>query len=112
MESNKEFRRMRQIAGWIFAAIIVAIVGLALLAMLFGRFSPVGYPTFFFGWWIVIPLFFFGFLFFFRWWGWGYWWHHYRDYDPALETLRERFARGEITKEQYDQMRRDLERPQ
>lgn len=26
----------------------------------------------------------------------------------ALEILRERYARGEITKEQFDQMRRDL----
>ncbi len=28
--------------------------------------------------------------------------------DRALDVLRERYARGEITKEQYDQMRRDL----
>ncbi len=29
--------------------------------------------------------------------------------DRALETLRQRYASGEITKEQFDQMRRDLE---
>lgn len=29
--------------------------------------------------------------------------------DRALDILRERYARGEITKEQYDQMRRDLQ---
>ncbi len=28
--------------------------------------------------------------------------------DRPLDILRERYARGEITKEQYDQMRRDL----
>jgi putative membrane protein len=28
--------------------------------------------------------------------------------EPALEILRKRYARGEITKEQFDQMRRDL----
>jgi len=28
--------------------------------------------------------------------------------DSALEILRQRYARGEITKEQFDQMRRDL----
>ncbi len=27
----------------------------------------------------------------------------------ALDILKERYARGEITKDQYDQMRRDLE---
>ena len=27
----------------------------------------------------------------------------------ALDILKERYARGEITKEQYDQMRRDIE---
>lgn len=27
----------------------------------------------------------------------------------ALEVLRERYARGEISREQYEQMRRDLE---
>lgn len=31
------------------------------------------------------------------------------DADRALQILRERYARGEITQEQYDQMRRALE---
>lgn len=29
--------------------------------------------------------------------------------DPAMEALRQRYARGEITKEQFDQMARDLQ---
>jgi putative membrane protein len=28
---------------------------------------------------------------------------------PPLDVLKERYARGEITREQYEQMRRDLE---
>lgn len=31
-----------------------------------------------------------------------------RHPDPALETLRRRYANGEITKEQYDEMQRTL----
>jgi putative membrane protein len=29
--------------------------------------------------------------------------------EPPLEILRKRYARGEISREEYDQMRRDLE---
>jgi putative membrane protein len=32
----------------------------------------------------------------------------YGRYDPAMQQLRERYARGEITKEQFEQMARDL----
>jgi uncharacterized membrane protein len=42
-------------------------------------------------------------------WGMGFRWRRFREYEKALEVLRERFARGEITKEQFDQMLKDLE---
>lgn len=32
----------------------------------------------------------------------------YRRYDPAMQLLRTRYARGEITKEQFAQMAQDL----
>jgi uncharacterized membrane protein len=105
---------MRRYAGWFFFATVVGSAAFVIiLSILLGRYSPVGYPSFlFFGWWIFIPLFFFGFFFFFRWCGWGWWYPkgYYHSHDQALETLRERFARGEISKEQYDQIRADLER--
>jgi uncharacterized membrane protein len=46
------------------------------------------------------------------------WRHNYRHYysrgpfdsDPAVEITRERFARGEITQEQFDQIMRQRSR--
>ena len=96
-----------------FAAPVAVVATLVVLPTLLGTFFPGRYaPFYFFGWWVFIPLFFLGLFFFFRCWGWGYWWdggRYYCDHDAALETVRERFARGEITKDQYDQMRQDLE---
>ena len=78
-----------------------------------------GYP--FYGWWF-FPFGFFVFIFvvffafrfiFWGFWGWGwrrrYWYGYGYGYGDAHEILRQRYARGEITKEQFDQMTRDLE---
>jgi putative membrane protein len=110
---------------WVpFAILALAVLFIAALGLWFfaSNVSPPvytnGMPFFWwfpFGWFFFIPVFFI-FFFAFRWFfwgGWGWWgrgWY-YRGYydDPALATLRERYARGEITKEQYEQMRRDLE---
>ncbi len=107
----------RLIGGLI--VLIVAVIAIAALARLYW------YPTMMpyngaYGGWYFFPFFFpFGFLFFFFivfalgrlffWpWGWGgrrgYWHHH----SGAEEIVRERYAKGEITKEQFDQMMRDL----
>lgn len=44
------------------------------------------------------------------WWGcWGRGWGYGQYYDPAEMALRERYAKGEITKEQLDLMTKDLE---
>ena len=45
----------------------------------------------------------------FRPWGGGYRRAHWRHYSEAAEIVKARYARGEITKEQFDQMMRDLE---
>jgi len=42
-------------------------------------------------------------------WGWRRRAYYWRNYDQAHQILRERYARGEITKEQFDQMTRDLD---
>lgn len=79
--------------------------------------APTVFPYWFgffpFGWFFFFPLIFLAF-FAFRWFFWGCWgWgrgRYYGEYfDPALIMLRERYAKGEITKEQFDQMTRDLE---
>ena len=63
-----------------------------------------------FGWFLFIPLFFLAFfalrLFWWGLWGGSGWYLHE---DSAMQLLRERFARGELTREQFEQMRRDLQ---
>jgi putative membrane protein len=68
-----------------------------------------------FGWlWIFFGFFLFFGLLRFAFWGprWGYYRHYgYGNYgreNEAYHILRERYARGEITKDQYDAMMRDL----
>ncbi len=84
---------------------------------------PVGtypmYPFWGFGWiWIFLGFFLIFGLLRFAFWGprWGGYYRHYgyggygREND-AYHILRERYARGEITKDQYDAMMRDLYQP-
>lgn len=102
--------------NWLFVGLGVMFaligVGVLLAALEHGRYVT-GYGFWPFGFfWFPWGLFFLVFVFFW-WiprWGWGYYgrryWHH--GYDPARSIARERFARGEISKDQYDQMLRDL----
>jgi len=102
--------------GWAFAALI-ALIGVSIVASLIilafrgpGTSGSFPFFSFGFGWFFVFLLF----LFFwgFGWWGgWGWYgrrsWYHAGD--GAKSILRERYARGEIGKDQFDQMIRDLE---
>ena len=111
---------------WVVAALLI-VVALGIVGVLFAHFyypttMPMYYGYPFFGWWF----FPFGFIFFFLFifliarlifWplgGWGgrrrYWYRY--GYGDSREILRRRYAMGEITKDQYDQMMTDLEQHQ
>ena len=120
--------RRRGFMGWILG-LVVALLILAAAASFFGRYYYAPYAPYYYGpGYFPFGFFFpFGFVFFvififllFRlifWrggWGWGRWGYGgYGGYwGDAKEVLRVRYARGEITKEQYDQMMRDLSQSQ
>ncbi|MDA4116794.1 MAG: SHOCT domain-containing protein [Thaumarchaeota archaeon] len=119
----------RGFVGWIFGAVLIVLLIGVFVVPFFFQWPSVGFygyyphPNFFF--------FPFGFVVFFlllfgaRWlfWGWGWgrgwgrgfgygrgYWRNYGHWDDsATEILRQRYAKGEITKDQFDQMIRDLE---
>jgi putative membrane protein len=115
MATSYQNDRYRSRRWYFLPAIIVGMVALAVVlsAAFYGASGPWFGWWFPFGWFIFIPVFFVGF-FLIRWLFWGGWWwgrgHYYGwGYDPALEILRERFARGEISREQFDQLRKELQ---
>ncbi len=98
---------------------VIAFIGVLVTHLYIPSAVPpyYGYP--FYGWWFFFP---FGFIFIFILiffvarlvffpWGWGRGWRrgYYYRYGDAREILRQRYASGEITKDQYEQMMRDLE---
>ena len=100
--------------------VLIAVIGFFAVLAIHGYPSlppgnGYGYP--FFGLWFFFPfgiIFLFIVLFFVTrliFWpmGWGGRRRYWYGYGDANEILRQRYARGEITKEQYEQMKRDLE---
>ncbi len=102
---------------WYGMGIMFVLIGVAVIFGIFYR-APAGtaYYSYDFGWgWNILGILFFiwmlSWVFCWRW-GWrgrGYRYRRwYRD-DDAYNILRQRYAKGEITKEQFDQMTRDLQ---
>jgi uncharacterized membrane protein len=103
--------------GLLLVGLVVLLVVAFSVANIIHPYYPTGMMPYYGGWWFFFP---FGFIFFFFiifavgrlffWpWGWGYRRGYWYNHDEASEILRQRYARGEITKEQLDQMMRDLE---
>jgi len=122
MQADHDWNRHRRFIGWGIAAFLfligVAIVTGLIVRAIVGPGAGVGYfPFFFFPFGFFIFVFFLFFLFRGLFWGWGWWgWRGYPMYgryhygpDGAAEILRRRYASGEITKDQFDQMTRDIE---
>lgn len=83
----------------------------ALTPLFMGRIWGIGPFLAFFGLFILLVLFllFVGFIFTWplRSWRFRHQWRY--RFDSAYMILRERYAKGEITKEQYEQMMKDLQ---
>lgn len=116
--SEQESNRIRRIVGWGIIGLIVVGLSIA-LSLYFAPWRPGGgffhYPFFFpfhFGWLGAIFLIFIIFLiarwFFGPWRGGGYNSYPHQQRLDAASIVRERYAKGEITREQFEQMMRDL----
>jgi len=102
---------------WLYAAILaggliaIVAIGLAWASFVLPRYSGQPFsPWYPFGFWIwplgLFALFFVAKAFWLGGWGPGYW----PRADDAFRILSERYARGEVTKDQFELMARDLER--
>lgn len=116
---SNEVYRSNAHPSWMWIPVIIAagLLVAFLAAGLAYRASPPAssvYPWtdwWFPGWFFFVPLLFIAFfgLRWFLWGGLGWGWRQGYYDDPAVEALRRRYASGEITKEQFEQVRRDLQ---
>ena len=126
MQTTYDDRHIHARSGFLWIVVALAIVAVVVFlgsALAHNYFYPGGMPYYGYQWsgWWFFPFGFFIFLIFlffiFRvaFWGfgggWGWrrrYWYGY-GYTDAREILRQRYARGEITKHQFEQMTTDLE---
>lgn len=124
-ESKNWGYHRRHYFGWFilaFALAAITIVGLSVYffaTRIATTFPAPGYPSpfFFFPFGLIFGVFFIFIIFgAIRWvfwprtgWGYGYGYRgRYGGYSNEYHILRQRYARGEITKEQFEQMTNDL----
>lgn len=122
-------RNRRGFAGLVLGGLVILLLAAFLLVPLFFGFParpysyypfpffffPFGFLIFFFVIFFVVRVLFWGLGRGSGWgWGWGWrggysrgYWGGY-GYEDATEILRQRYAKGEISKDQFDQMMRDL----
>jgi len=106
--------------GLVFLAVLVVIVGSTIyFGLSLGRavfFTPhvlpfIGFPFFGFGFLLFFLIIGLAFRLAFRpWRGRMYNSGRWFNYDPAMDSLRQRYARGEINREQFDEVASDLEK--
>ena len=112
--ASEEWRRTRKI----FAYGIILVLGLVAVSIglwiYFGAWTHgpwMEYRGFGFSWiWAVFAFFLLFWVFRWVFWPWGARPYGYSRYvgDDAVTVLRARYARGEVTKEEFDRMMRDL----
>lgn len=109
--SDQESNRIRRFVGWAIVG-LMAVIG-ALIALSF-YFAPRPFIPFHFGWLGGIFLIFIVF-WVARWllWPWrgGYYSYRYQNRN-AESIIKERYAKGEITREQFEQMMSDVQNKQ
>jgi putative membrane protein len=117
--SEQESKGVRRIVGWGIIGLL-AVIGLSIaLYLYFAPWRPGGgfhYPFFFpfhFGGlgavFLILIVFFIARRFFGPWReGNGYYSYPHQQKVDAASIVKERYAKGEITKEQFEQMLRDL----